>query len=219
MPVLNAITRELHCSIAYVGPALAGKRTNLLYVDETSVPDANCTWFSVDEPFPLVGCSFVPPTFPPIDGATLCMHLSAITGPLFEEAPHRLLLRNVDAVVFVADAQTSRMDANLEHMAKVAAYLAGRPEKVPMVLQYNKYDLPEVAMPEELDAALNPGGLPRTLAIATGGSGVIDTLKLVMKEMLLGMRDGRVERRPIELHVEPADQLQLWNLLRSDAVG
>ena len=215
MTVLDPSARHLHCSIAYVGPPSAGKRTNIHFLHEATPARLRSAFFSVGVPFPLVGFYFSLPALGRIDGAEVCLHLSAVRGSEIGDEPRRQLLRNVDAIVFVADAQRSGLEANLEHWARMRELLAERPRSVPVVLQYNKCDRPETMPSEELDELLNPDALPRTLAVATEGSGVMATLKTVVKPLMVEIHAGRARRQPLEAAV-PDDPLQLWQLFRGD---
>ena len=220
MPVLNAATRELHCNIAYYGPALSGKLTNLRYIYERTTRDAS-SWGATLEPFPLVAFYFSPVGLSALDGNQLCLHLSAIPGQVFSDEGRKRLLRNIDAIVFVADSQLSRMEANVEHAENLWAHLAehGRaPGSVPMVFQHNKCDLPDAVHPDELDSLVNPGGLPTVRAVAATGAGVFDTLKAITKLVLLELRAGRLQPKPLVLLKAPDDPLRLWHLFRSDVV-
>ena len=222
MSVLNAATRELHCNIAYYGPALSGKLTNLRYIYDRTNPEARSRWASTLEPFPLVAFYFSLLSLPPIDGNKLCFHLSAIPGHVFYDGGRKELLRNIDGLVFVADAQMARLEANLESMENLRAHLAeqGRaPASLPTVLQYNKVDLPDVVAPEELDQLLNPTGLQTVRAVAASGAGVFDTLKAISKLLLVELRTGGLPPKPLVLLKAPDDPLRLWALFRSEVVG
>ncbi len=220
MAFYHAITRELHVNIAYFGPALGGKLTNLRYIYERITPEVRSEWDSAAEPFPVVAYYFTPAQLPPVDGATLCFHLSAIPGQVFAETGRKAILRNVDAVVFVADAQLARFEASVEMWENLAHHLAeqGRGE-VPTVLQINKLDLPDLVAPEELAGALGWSSSAAIPAVACQGSGVFDTLKACAKLVLLGLRSGQVKREDFVLLKAPREPLRLWNLFRSDVVG
>ena len=94
--------------------------------------------------------------------------------------------------------------------------MAPRQRPVPVVLQYNKCDRPETMPSEELDELLNPDGLPRTLAVATEGSGVMATLKAAVKLLMVEVHAGRARRQPLELPEVLDDPLRLWQLFRGD---
>jgi hypothetical protein len=221
MPVLNATTRELHCNIAYYGPALSGKLTNLRYIYDKASPAEKSRWATIVEPFPLVAFYFSPAGLPAIDGNRLCIHLSAIHGQVFYDEGRKKILRNIDGLVFVADAEVARLEATREHLENLHRHLAeqGRdPSSLPMVFQYNKCDLPDIVGPEELDELLNPRGLPTVRAVAATGAGVFDTLKTITKLLLLELRTGRLPQKPLVLLKAPDDPLRLWELFRSDVI-
>ena len=217
MAFLNAATQVLHLNVAYFGPALAGKLTNLRYVHERSQPATTSDFGVAIDPFPLAGFYLAPTALSRYQGATLCFHLSAIPGQVFADTGRKLLLKNVDGVVFVADAQVARFDANLEMWENLQIHLdeQGR-RNVPIVCQVNKLDLPDVVAPEELDSALNLSGLPRIEASAIGGAGVMDTLKAIVKLLILGLQSGAVRQQDFVFLKAPVEPLRLWHLFRSD---
>ena len=219
MTVQNAITRQLHVSIAYFGPALSGRLTNLRYVYERTNPEARSTFGAVVEPFPLVAFYFTPLGLGEIAGHTLCVHLSAVPGHVFADEGRRQLLRNVDGIVFVADSQVERLEATIESLENLRILLAehGRSvDSVPLVFQHNKCDLPNIVSSEELDQLLNPSRLPTVRAVAATGAGVFDTLKAITKQVLLALARDEAPSAPLVLLKQPDDPLRLWRLFRSD---
>lgn len=220
MAFLNASTRELHINVAYFGPALSGKLTNLRYIHERSQPDARSEWAASLPPLQVVAFYFTPLQLGSIDGNKLCFHLSAVTGHVFEDEGRKRLLRNIDAVVFVADAQAARLEANLEMWENLEAHLAeqGR-EDVPTVLQINKVEHPLAAPPEEVCQELGWTGPPAVPAEALRGAGVFETLKACAKLVITGLRSGRVKQQDFVLLKAPREPLRLWDLFRSDLVS
>ena len=113
---------------------------------------------------------------------------------MFYRASRKLILKGIDGVVFVADSQPARLDANVESMSDLEDNLVENGyalEKIPLVLQYNKRDLPGVSDLTELRAALNPRGAPELEAAAASGRGVFETLKAVSRLALLQLKQGR----------------------------
>jgi signal recognition particle receptor subunit beta len=107
-----------------------------------------------------------------------------VPGQVYYNASRRLILKGVDGLVFVADSQAERMDANLASMQNLYENLAGYgydPRQLPMVIQYNKRDLSNRVPVDELSRQVNPGGLEEYEAVATEGEGVFDTLRGVSK--------------------------------------
>ena len=114
-------------------------------------------------------------------------------GQVFYDASRKLILKGVDGVVFVADSQIERMEANLESVENLRINLAEQGydlDKIPYVIQYNKRDLPNVATVEELRELLNPRNVPDFEAVAPTGVGVFDTLKAVAKLVLTELKRG-----------------------------
>jgi mutual gliding-motility protein MglA len=219
MAFLNAATRQLHVNVAYFGPALSGKTTNLQVIYESTNPEARSDWGFALEPFPVVTFYFTPLSLTEIDGNKLVFHLSTIPGQVFYDAGRKHLLRAVDGVVFVADSQVERFEANLEMLENLQSHLAEHERTdVPLVFQHNKCDLPTAVSSEELDGALNPGGHPYVRAVATQRIGVFDTLKTIAKLVILGLRDGRVKQADFVFLKAPTEALRLWNAFRLDVV-
>jgi len=136
---------------------------------------------------------FLPLSLGEIRGFKTRFHLYTVPGQVFYDASRKLILKGVDGVVFVADSQIERMEANLESVENLRINLAEQGydlDRIPYVVQYNKRDLPNSASIEELKAALNPRGVPDFEATATTGVGVFDTLKMVAKLVLQELRKG-----------------------------
>ena len=128
-----------------------------------------------------------------IRGFKTRFHLYTVPGQVFYDASRKLILKGVDGVVFVADSQIERMEANLESVENLRINLAEQGYdlyRIPYVVQYNKRDLPNSASVDELRRALNPSGVPDFEATATTGVGVFDTLKMVAKLVLQELRKG-----------------------------
>jgi signal recognition particle receptor subunit beta len=128
-----------------------------------------------------------------IRGFKTRFHLYTVPGQVFYDASRKLILKGVDGVVFVADSQIERMDANLESLDNLAENLIEQGyklEELPFVMQYNKQDLPQVLPVEELRQALNPRGVPDFCASAKEGVGVFDTLKAIAKQVLVELKKG-----------------------------
>src|SRR6185369_12807800 len=112
-------------------------------------------------------------------------------GQVFYDASRKLILKGVDGVVFVADSQVARVEANQESLENLRTNLAEQGyslDKIPYVVQYNKRDMPEIATVEELRALLNPATVPDFEGIARTGVGVLDTLKAVAKLVLTELK-------------------------------
>jgi signal recognition particle receptor subunit beta len=188
MSMINYASREINCKIVYYGPGLGGKTTNLEYVYEKVTPTTRGKLISLaTETERTLFFDFLPVDLGTIRGFKTRFHLYTVPGQVYYNASRKLILKGVDGVVFVADSQVERLDADVESMHNLYDNLAEYgldPREMPFVIQYNKRDLPNVASVEELEATLNPTGVPAFEAVATRGVGVFDTLKAVSKAVI-----------------------------------
>jgi signal recognition particle receptor subunit beta len=194
MSFINYSSREINCKIVYYGPGLCGKTTNLQYVYAKTNPNAKGRMISLaTETERTLFFDFLPLSLGEIRGFKTRFHLYTVPGQVFYDASRKLILKGVDGVVFVADSQLERMEANLESIDNLRVNLAEQGydlDRVPCVVQYNKRDLPNVVSVEELNKALNPRGLPEFSAVAPTGVGVFDTLKSIAKLVLTELKRG-----------------------------
>lgn len=194
MSFINYSSREINCKIVYYGPGLCGKTTNLQYVYAKTNPDAKGKMISLaTETERTLFFDFLPLSLGEIRGFKTRFHLYTVPGQVFYDASRKLILKGVDGVVFVADSQIERMEANLESVENLRVNLAEQGydlAKIPYVVQYNKRDLPNIATVDELRRLLNPKGVPEYQAVAPTGVGVFDTLKAVAKLVLTELKKG-----------------------------
>jgi signal recognition particle receptor subunit beta len=194
MSFINYSSREINCKIVYYGPGLCGKTTNLQYVYAKTNPDAKGKMISLaTETERTLFFDFLPLSLGEIRGFKTRFHLYTVPGQVFYDASRKLILKGVDGVVFVADSQIERMEANLESVENLRVNLGEQGynlDKVPYVVQYNKRDLPNIATVEELRRLLNPRNVPEYQAVAPTGVGVFDTLKAVAKLVLTELKKG-----------------------------
>jgi signal recognition particle receptor subunit beta len=185
MSMINYASREINCKIVYYGPGLCGKTTNLEYVYEKVAPTTRGKLISLaTETERTLFFDFLPVDLGSIRGFKTRFHLYTVPGQVYYNASRKLILKGVDGVVFVADSQVERLDANIESMHNLYDNLAEYGidlRQIPFVIQYNKRDLPNISSLNELQAQLNPDGVPHHEAVATRGIGVFDTLKEVSK--------------------------------------
>ena len=130
---------------------------------------------------------FLPLELGKVQGFRTRFHLYTVPGQVYYDASRKLILRGVDGIVFVADSQQSRYDANIESLYNLHENLAEynlKLEEIPYAIQYNKRDMPEIIPVEELQQELNQKKCPSFEAVATQGVGVFDTLKAVAKSAL-----------------------------------
>ena len=161
MSLINYASREINCKIVYYGPGLGGKTTNLEYVYEKVAPSSKGKLISLaTETERTLFFDFLPVDLGTIRGFKTRFHLDTVPGQVYYNASRKLILKGVDGVVFVADSQLERMEANLEAMQNLYDNMTQHGydlTKLPFVIQYNKRDLPNAAPIADLDAALNPG--------------------------------------------------------------
>ncbi len=194
MSFINYSSREINCKIVYYGPGLCGKTTNLQYVYAKTNPDAKGKMISLaTETERTLFFDFLPLSLGEIRGFKTRFHLYTVPGQVFYDASRKLILKGVDGVVFVADSQIERMEANLESVENLRVNLAEHGydlDRIPYVIQYNKRDLPNAATVDELRRLLNWRGVPDFEAVAPTGVGVFDTLKAVAKLVLQELKKG-----------------------------
>ena len=194
MSFINYMAREINCKIVYYGPGLCGKTTNLQYIYERTNPDAKGKMISLaTETERTLFFDFLPLSLGEIRGFKTRFHLYTVPGQVFYAASRKLILKGVDGVIFVADSQLERMEANEESVENLRTNLAEQGynlDQIPYVVQYNKRDLPNAVDVPELRSILNPAGVPDFEAQARSGEGVFDTLKAVSKLVLTELKRG-----------------------------
>jgi signal recognition particle receptor subunit beta len=194
MSFINVLQREINCKIVYYGPGLCGKTTNLQYIYNKTNPDAKGKMISLaTETERTLFFDFLPLALGEIRGFKTRFHLYTVPGQVFYDASRKLILKGVDGVVFVADSQIARTEANLESLENLRTNLAEQNyslDKLPYVIQYNKRDMPDIGTVEELRELLNPTNVPEFEACARTGQGVFETLKAVAKLVLTELRKG-----------------------------
>ena len=194
MSFINYLSREINCKIVYYGPGLCGKTTNLQFIYNKTSPAAKGKMISLaTQTERTLFFDFLPLSLGEIRGFKTRFHLYTVPGQLFYDASRKLILKSVDGVVFVADSQTERMEANEESLVNLRDNLKEQTydiEKIPLVMQYNKRDLPNVAPVEHLSRHLNYLRRPEFSAVATSGEGVFDTLKEIAKLVLHELKRG-----------------------------
>ncbi len=194
MSFVNYVNKEVNCKIVYYGPGLGGKTTNIQYVYQKTSGDSKGNIISLNtENERTLFFDFLPLDLGEIRGFKTRFHLYTVPGQVFYEASRKLILRGVDGVVFVADSQVERMEANLESLKSLEKNLTDQGydiTKIPMVMQWNKRDLPNTTGVKDLHDALNKWGVPEFEAVAMKGNGVFDTLKMISKLVLMNLKGG-----------------------------
>jgi len=196
MPSTNYAACEIHCKIVYYGPGLGGKTTNLEVIHRRTVPVSRGQLVSLATPQErTLFFDFLPVDVGEVRGFQTRFHLYTVPGQVVHDTTRRLILTGVDAIVFVADSDRERMDANIASMQNLHDNLAAHGlelAQLPYVIQYNKRDLPRALPIAELEAALNPlvesaGGAiraPSQEAVALTGVGVFETLTVVGERLV-----------------------------------
>jgi mutual gliding-motility protein MglA len=188
MTFINYASREINCKIVYYGPGLCGKTTNLQYIYDKTNPGAKGKLISLaTETDRTLFFDFLPLELGTVRGFKTRFHLYTVPGQVFYDASRKLILKGVDGVIFVADSQVERMDANVEAIENLQANLKTQGYdlmNIPYVLQLNKRDLPNVESVEEMKRLLMKKNEPVFEAVASKGPGVFETLKGVAKLVL-----------------------------------
>ena len=185
MTFINYAAREINCKLVYYGPGLCGKTTNLQYIYDKTNPNAKGKLISLaTETDRTLFFDFLPLELGTVRGFRTRFHLYTVPGQVFYDASRKLILKGVDGMVFVADSQIERMEANIESLENLRTNLSEQGynlDKLPYVVQYNKRDLPNSAPVEQLRELLNPTRVPDFEGVAIEGKGVFETLKAVSK--------------------------------------
>ncbi len=188
MVSINYSSREVCCKIVYYGPGLSGKTTNLQYVHAKVPGNTRGELISLaTEADRTLYFDFLPINIGTINGFAAKFQLYTVPGQVYYNATRKLVLRGVDGIVFVADSQPDKLDENIESLVNLEENLVEYGydiDDLPVVIQYNKRDLPGVMPVQELNARLNRKGWPTFEASATVGNGVFGTLKLIIKLVL-----------------------------------
>jgi len=192
MSFINYASREINCKIVYYGPGLCGKTTNLQWIYEKTNPTAKGKLISLaTETERTLFFDFLPLELGTIRGFKSRFHLYTVPGQVFYDASRKLILKGVDGVIFVADSQMARMDANAESLRNLADNLKMQGydlKTVPYVLQLNKRDMPNAAPLDVLLKRLRVKGEDYFEAVAPKGIGVFETLKGVARHVLVGLK-------------------------------
>jgi len=195
MVSINYATREVTCKIVYYGPGLSGKTTNLIYVHKKVPATSKGKMISLaTEADRTLYFDFLPINIGSINGFAAKFQLYTVPGQVYYNATRKLVLRGADGLVFVADSQAEKMDENIESLTNLQENLEEygyNIDEMPIVIQYNKRDLPGALSVDELNAKLNPRGWKSFEGEAVNGRGVFDTLKMIIKLVLEKAKSSR----------------------------
>ncbi|MCB9591327.1 MAG: GTPase domain-containing protein [Sandaracinaceae bacterium] len=189
MPLVNHARQEIHLKVVYYGPGLGGKTTNLEFIHAKTRPELRGKLISLaTESERTLFFDLLPVELGSFKGYQVRLHLCTVPGQIAHDRTRRLILRHVDGIVFVVDSQSFRVDDNLESIHNLAENLrlqGDDPDRLPMVVQYNKRDLPAALPTEELRRQLGiPAHTPGYDAVAAKGQGVFETVKGILKTTL-----------------------------------
>jgi mutual gliding-motility protein MglA len=195
MSFINFSTREINCKLVYYGPGLCGKTTNLQHIFNKTNPEARGKLISLEtDTERTLFFDFLPLSLGELPGGFKTrFHLYTVPGQVFYDASRKLILKGVDGVVFCADSQLARMEANLESVDNLRSNLAEQGDsldRLPYVVQYNKRDLPTAMPLQEMRQMINTTNVPDFEAIAPKGVGVFETLKAIAKQVLTELKRG-----------------------------
>lgn len=195
MPHLDLENRQFIFKIVYFGPGMSGKTTNLLYIHKTLMEKYRGDMLILDtEEERTLFFDFFPVSLGTVQGFSLKFHLYTIPGQVYYEASRRIILEGADGVVFVADSATDKLGENLEMYRRMLDNLQSfgiDVDSYPIVLQYNKRDFDEILPLGTIEEALGlPERIPVTASVATSGRGVMQTLKVISKEVIQQFQPG-----------------------------
>ncbi len=192
MTFINYASREINCKIVYYGPGLCGKTTNIQWIHEQANPEKRGKLVSLaTETDRTLFFDFLPLDMGMVKGFKVRFHLYTVPGQVFYDASRKLILRGCDGVIFVADSQRPRLEANIESIANLATNLKDNGfdiRNIPYVLQLNKRDMPTAAPLGEMEDLLRFRGEPMIEAVASKGQGVIETLKACARQILMELQ-------------------------------
>ncbi len=203
MSTVNPLAREISAKIVYYGPGLSGKTTSLQQIHASVRAEVRGELISLStEGDRTLFFDFLPLRLEQVHGLALRLQLYTVPGQVFYDATRKLVLNGADGVVFVADSQPAARDSNAESMSNLETNLAELGIELahfPLVIQYNKRDLPNVLPVEELRRGLNPLGAPELETVASRGEGVLAALKEITRLVVKDLK-ARQPRRPASAH-------------------
>lgn len=185
MASISYAKHEISVKIVYYGPGMSGKTANLQAIYKNVLPESRSELISLStEGERTLFFDFLPLDLGKINGLNIKLQLYTVPGQVYYNATRKLVLRGADGIVFVADSAPDKIDENLESLnnldENLLLYKCKR-EELPMIMQYNKRDLPNALSIDEMHQRINHYKLPWTEAVANKGIGVFDSLKLICK--------------------------------------
>jgi mutual gliding-motility protein MglA len=191
---INYATKEINCKVIYYGPGFSGKTTNVQFIYEHTQQEQRGKLVTLStENERTLFFDFLPLAIGDIRGYKTRFHLYTIPGQTFYEVSRQFILKGVDGIVFVADSQAERMEANIESFESLEKSLERQGydfNKLPVVFQYNKRDMPGVVTLRELESTFNPMRRPYFEAVASRGQGVMETLQSISQAVIRELKGG-----------------------------
>ena len=199
MAVFNYQKKEIDAKIVYYGPGISGKTTNLQHIHQHLKPEQRGKMVSLatDEERTLF-FDFLPIELESVRGFRTRFHLYTVPGQVYYGATRRAVLTGADGIIFVADSQRDRLEDNLisiKDLEENLHYYGRKIETLPLVIQYNKRDLPNVLSLEELNSKINRLSVPHFESVAILGKGVFETLTMMCRMVLKTIEDGAENRK------------------------
>ncbi|MEW6778071.1 MAG: GTPase domain-containing protein [Bdellovibrionota bacterium] len=197
MAVFNYAGKEINAKIVYYGPGRSGKTTNIQYIHAKLKPEhkSELVTLSTEQDRTLF-FDFLPLDLGSVRGLQTRFHLYTVPGQVFYNSTRKLVLKNADGVVFVADCQRKYWNDTIESFNNLVENLRGHGKNitdVPVVIQYNKRDMPDAVAVADLEAVINKHGFPHVEAVASQGEGVLQTLQLVSKQVVQRLQEAAME--------------------------
>jgi hypothetical protein len=194
MSFINYNAKEIHCKVVYYGPSLGGKTTNIQWIYQLTAEDQKSKLVALNTEIErTLFFDFLPMNVGEIRGFNTRFHLYTVPGQVVYDASRKLILKGLDGIVFVADSQEERMDENLESLKNLEINLEQQEydiKNVPLIMQYNKRDLPNSLSLNELRRSLNFYNAPEFEAVASEGKGVFESLKTLSKTIITSLKGG-----------------------------
>jgi signal recognition particle receptor subunit beta len=193
---INYSTKEVNCKIIYFGPGLSGKTTNIQYIYEQTQQEQRGKLVALStENERTLFFDFLPLSIGDVRGYKTRFHLYTIPGQTFYEVSRQFILKGVDGIVFVADSQAERMEANIDSFESLEKSLEKQGydiHKLPLVFQYNKRDLAGIVSLRELETTFNVMQRPCFEAVANRGQGVMETLQTISQSVIQELKGGEL---------------------------
>lgn len=194
MSFINYNAKEIHCKIVYYGASLGGKTTNIQWVYQSLAQDQKSKLVALNTEIErTLFFDFLPLEVGEIRGFQTRFHLYTVPGQVIYDASRKLILKGLDGVVFVVDSQADRLEENIASMKNLEKNLEQQGyniKEIPLVIQYNKRDLPNSMPIAELRRHVNKHNAPEVEAVAFEGKGVLDSFKMVSKNVIQVLKGG-----------------------------